>query len=128
MGIPGSGKTTLVQKRFRDYAHISLDILHSRNKESAEIEAALSERKSVIVDNTNTTRKTRQRYVEFARRFNVPIRAIYLKCPLDLATQRNATRFGESYVPEKAVRFFNRILEVPQIEEGFDSIEVLEVT
>ena len=79
--------------------------------------------KDVIVDNTNTTKKSRSKYVQIAKLFGISVRAVYINCPVDLALQRNASREGEEHVPDKAVRFYYKILEPPSVNEGFDSVE-----
>lgn len=126
VGIPGSGKTTIARKLFSDFTRISLDVLGSRGNEHKEIQRALEAQEKIIIDNTNTTRKTRLRYLEYAERYKVPIRAVFVKCPLDIAIERNATRFGQEYVPERAVRMYYGILEQVGVEEGFESVTIIE--
>jgi len=81
--------------------------------------------RDVVVDNTNTTRKSREKYVQIAKLFGIPVRAIYINCPIDLALERNASRSGKEHVPDKAIRFYNKILQTPSTNEGFDSVEEL---
>ena len=123
VGIPGSGKTTLVSTRFPNHKRISLDALHSRQKEDEEIASCLMSGKDMVIDNTNTTRRSRQKYVDMARLFGIPIRALYIDCPVEVALERNASRVGKERVPDKAVRFYNKIIQRPSVEEGFDSVE-----
>ncbi|MGI0090716.1 MAG: AAA family ATPase [Nitrososphaerales archaeon] len=126
VGIPGSGKSTLAKKRFSNYTRINLDNLRSRRNENIEILKCLEKGESLVIDNTNSTRKSRIRYIEASKLFGIPIHAIYLDCPLELALRRNALRETKEYVPDRAVKMYNRILEIPTVEEGFESIEVLE--
>jgi len=125
VGIPGSGKSTLACNRFPDHNRLNLDNLHTRKKEDEEIANCLANGKNVIVDNTNTTRKSRTKYIQIAKLFGIPVRAIYINCPVDLALERNASRSGKEHVPDKAVRFYNKILQPPSTGEGFDSVEEL---
>lgn len=127
-GIPGSGKSTLVKKRFRRYKRINLDTLKSRYREEVEILTALRRSENVIIDNTNTTTRGRMRYIEMAKAFGVPIRSIYLKCPLELALERNSARRGKERVPDFVVKFYYRKLVPPTVDEGFDSCEVIEIS
>lgn len=124
-GVPGSGKSTLVKKRFPTYTRINLDILKSRIREETEILRAFEKGENVVVDNTNTTAKSRKRYLEIARSFGVPVRSIYVKCPLELALERNTTRKGKEQVPAFVVKLYFRKIEQPKIEEGFLSCEVV---
>ena len=43
VGIPGSGKSTLALNRFPHHKRISLDFVHSRNKEDEEMAKCLAE-------------------------------------------------------------------------------------
>ena len=128
VGIPGAGKSTLARTRFPGYKRINLDTLKSRHRENFAILEALERGESLVIDNTNTTRRSRSKYVHYARRFNFPIRAILLKCDLDVALRRNSTRSGKEYVPDRAVKMYYRILEPPSDDEGFDSIEIVETS
>jgi predicted kinase len=125
VGIPGSGKSTLAKTRFPNHKRLNLDTLHTRKKEDQEIANCLMKGEDVIVDNTNTTRKSRNKYVQIAKLFGIPVRAVYINCPVDLASERNASRAGKEHVPDKAVRFYYKILEPPSTDEGFDSVEEL---
>lgn len=127
VGIPGSGKTTLAQNSFSKYHRINLDTLHTRSKEDEEIANSLSSRQDLIIDNTNATKKSRSKYIQSGKRFGVTVRAIYLKTPVELALQRNASRIGKARVPDNAVRFYFKIIQPPSIEEGFDRVDVVEV-
>jgi predicted kinase len=126
-GIPGSGKSTFAGKRFPTYKRINLDTLKTRGKEDVTILLALEKGENVIVDNTNTTRRSRKRYVDTAKAHGIPVRSVYLECSLDLALERNASRGGKERVPDRAVKFYHRILEPPSKDEGFDSIEIIRV-
>ena len=128
VGVPGSGKTTLAKTRFPHHKRINLDTLHTRSKEFSEMSKNLENGCDMIIDNTNTTRKTRLRYIEIAKLFGIPIRAIYLDCPLDLALKRNSSRVGKEQVPDRAVRLYYKIIEPPTKEEGFDSVEKIPVS
>jgi predicted kinase len=124
-GIPGSGKSTLAKKRFPNYTRINLDTLKSRIRERAEILRALQAGESVVVDNTNTTAASRKRYLDIAKSFGIPVRSIYLKCPLEVALKRNKARKGKERVPAFVPTFYFRKLEPPSVEEGFGSCEVV---
>lgn len=126
-GIPGSGKSTLVRKRFGTYKRINLDKVKSRSREENEILKALNNNENIVVDNTNTTRKARKRYLDLAKSFGVPVKSVYLRCPLDVALKRNESRKGEEQVPSFVVKFYNRKLEMPSLDEGFDSCETIDI-
>jgi predicted kinase len=124
VGIPGSGKSTLAKSRYPHYIRVNLDTLGSRRKEDIEISDALINGKDVVIDNTNTTRKSRRKYIELAKTFGLQVHAVCLKCPLDVALLRNSQRIGKEHVPDRAVIMYHRILQEPTLDEGFDSVEV----
>jgi predicted kinase len=126
VGIPGSGKTTIAKSSFPNHKRINLDTLHTRNMEDEEIANALSNGRDIVIDNTNTTRKSRSKYVQMAKLFGVTVRAVYVKAPVELALQRNASRQGKERVPDSAVRFYNKIIQAPTVDEGFDKVDVVE--
>lgn len=64
IGIQGSGKTTYYGKYLSDaYVHVSLDELHTRNKERLLIEDCIRNSRCFVIDNTNPTRSERARYI-----------------------------------------------------------------
>ena len=128
VGVPGSGKTTYAEKFYPNHKRINLDTLHTRNKEDEEIANSLTNGFDLIIDNTNTTKKVRSKYVQMAKLFGIPVRAIYLKIPLELALMRNASRQGKERVPDSAVRFYDKILQMPTISEGFDRVDIVDIT
>jgi bifunctional polynucleotide phosphatase/kinase len=124
VGIPGSGKSTLAKSRYPQYKRTNLDSLGSRHKEDIEISIALVNGKDIVIDNTNTTRKSRRKYIELAKTLGLQVDAVYLKCPLDVALLRNSRRIGKEHVPDRAIIMYHRILQEPTLDEGFDSVEV----
>jgi predicted kinase len=123
-GVPASGKSTLARQRYPNHLRISLDTLGSRNREDAALAEAIRDRRSIVVDNTNTTEKARSKYVEIARREGIPIRAVCLVCPLPLAIARNSRRKGtKEFVPVGAIARYYKIFEVPSEAEGFKTVE-----
>lgn len=128
VGIPGSGKSTLALSRFSNHHRINLDTLHTRLNEDLEISNCLKNAQDMVIDNTNTTRKARRKYIQIAKLLGLHVRALHLDCSLDLALTRNASRVGKrEFVPERAVKMYHRILQPPSVEEGFDSVEKIKL-
>lgn len=67
VGIPGCGKTTLALKSYPNHKRINLDTLRTRNREDEEISNALANGRDLIIDNTNTTKRSRSKYVQMAK-------------------------------------------------------------
>jgi len=146
VGIPASGKSTFFRQRMAGrYVHVSLDNWRGkgnvRAKERLAIEAGLGEVaegsagvRGVVVDNTNTTARTRQRYFEYARAAeaatgrDVEVIAYFFDADLAGCLRRNQNRPAEApvgtpyFVPPPAIANFHRILEPPTREEGFARI------
>ena len=127
IGIPGSGKSTLARTKYPHHRRANLDTLGSRGKEDIEISRALLDGQDIIIDNTNTTKKSRRKYIEIAKTLGLRIRAVYLKCPLDIALLQNSRRTGRERVPDRVVSMYYRMLQQPTLEEGFSSVEIVEV-
>lgn len=128
VGIPGSGKTTFASNSFHNHRRINLDTLHTRKREDEEIAHSLADGRDIIIDNTNSTKKSRAKYINAAKLAGVPIRAIYLKCPIEIALRRNASREGKGRVPVSALRFYNKVLQPPSVEEGFDRVDEVDTS
>ena len=68
------------------------------------------------------------KYVELAKASGARIRAVYLNCPVESALCRGMLCETENKeFPVSAVRFYNKILRPPTVEEGFDSVEEIHV-
>lgn len=126
-GIPGSGKSTLVKSRFPEHRRINLDTLKTKSREGVEMIHAIETSENIVIDNTNTTARGRKRYIDIAKAFGIKVRSIYLKCPLEIALARNRSRQGKERVPDFVVKIYNKKLEPPTLDEGFDSCEVIEI-
>jgi len=146
VGIQASGKTTFFRRHLAErHVHVSLDNWRGkggvRRREHEAILAGLHEAagsggrlRGVVVDNTNTTAATRQRYFDCARRFSaetrlpVRVRAYFFDADLEGCLARNAARPADAavgtpyYVPPVAIRAFAARLQPPAREEGFDEI------
>ncbi len=95
VGVPASGKST--------YA------------------AANNHEDIVIFDAVFSTRQFRERAINIARRFAVPIEAWWMDTPLEECLRRNKQRDVDRRIPEDALRQFHNNLsrEPPNEAEGF---------
>lgn len=130
VGLPGSGKTTCYREQFAaTHVHVSKDLMpHARDRESrqrAQIEKALSEGRSVVVDNTNPTAEARAPLIEIGRRYGARVVAYYFEVPVRTAIARNAGREGRARVPNVAIFTTLKKLAAPSVEEGFDEVRVI---
>ena len=122
IGIQASGKTTLYNRMLSDgtYTHISLDDLHTRNKENKSLMECLKRGRSFVIDNTNPEKSDRERYIQKAKGYGYHVIGMFFQSIVKDAIRRNEER-GEK-VPSKAIACTSNKLQVPSKEEGFDEL------
>ena len=121
-GLQASGKTTFWQQRFPDLAHVNLDTLHTRNKERQLLDECFASATSFVVDNTNPTRKDRERYIVPAKENGFRIIGYYFQSSVSACMERNLKREGKARLPEVALMSVYTALELPTWEEGYDEL------
>jgi predicted kinase len=127
-GIQAAGKTTFYVQRFlRTHLRISMDLLHTRNKERQLLELCYGLRQRFVVDNTNPTRKDRAPYIEGARLHKFRVIGYYFDTDIAAAVGRNAERTGKEKIPVPGLRGTYKKLEPPQYSEGFDDLYRVEI-
>lgn len=122
-GIQASGKTTFYRERFFEtHVRISMDLLRTRRREGALLEACLASGQRFVVDNTNPSREERRRYVApaLAAKFDVVAYAFEAR-PRD-AIERNDPRLGKQRIPIGGILGTFKRLERPRLDEGFSAI------
>jgi predicted kinase len=127
IGLQASGKTSFYRARLaQTHAHISKDLLrNNRRRERRQqelIRAALSEGRSVVVDNTNPTRDDRAALIAIAREFGARVVGYYFASGVQECLERNRGRSGRELVPEVAIYSTVKRLERPASSEGFDGL------
>lgn len=130
VGLQGAGKTTYYHERFAaTHVHVSKDLMRSaREKEGrqrAQIEEALKEGRSVVVDNTNPTVYDRSSLIALGRAHGARVIAYYFEAPVRMAVARNQQREGKARVPNVAIFTTQKRLVPPSIEEGFDEVVII---
>lgn len=86
---------------------------------------ALSEGKSVVVDNTSPSREDRQRYVKIAQEFSIKPRCFYFNIDRALAWHMNLYRSKTSKTSRLSVIAFNMYnskFQMPDVSEGFGEV------
>lgn len=125
VGLQASGKTTFYKKYFSDrYLSLSLDMLKTRYRENILLHACLNSKTNFIVDNTNPTILDRKRYINIIRKhkFQFNIECYYFNTELNDCIERNRLRKKIPKVPEIALRYVNKNLQIPTYNEGFNTI------
>ena len=121
IGIQASGKSTFYKREFFDtHIRLNLDMLRTRNRERILFEACLDSKTKVIIDNTNATKKKRERYIPRAKERRYKIVGYFFTTGIGSALQRNQNRVTK--VPEIAILGTYKKLEQPSYDEGFDEL------
>lgn len=127
VGCAASGKSNLCTF-FPNYVRINMDSLKTKNKCIKTTKAAVTNGKSVIVDNTNPDPKTRKLYIDIAKQKGYQVRCINVKCPKPLALHLNQYRVQltggkRRAVPQIAYNiYFKRYIRPNITEEDIDKV------
>jgi predicted kinase len=123
VGLQGAGKSTFCKARFYDsHIRLNLDMLRTRHRETLLFEACLEAKQKLVIDNTNLTRKEREKYILRAKDFGFKIVGYYFQAQIEKAIERNDQREGKAKIPEKGLRSALKRLQIPMFEEGFDEL------
>lgn len=121
IGLQATGKSSFFQRRFADtHVRLNLDMLRTRHREGVFLGACLDTGQPFVVDNTNPTREERQRYIAGARAARFRVAGYFFESRIDDALRRNAAR--ERQVPERGLRGTSARLQLPTLDEGFDTL------
>lgn len=122
-GLQASGKSTFYAEHLADrFAHVSLDVLRTRNRERLAIEECLETGRGFVVDNTNPTRLDRRRYFDMIRGRGWTVIGCYFRSAIAECLERNARREGKKRLPDRALAAVSKKLEIPGPDEGFSRL------
>jgi predicted kinase len=128
-GVQGSGKSTFFRERFfATHVRLNLDMLRTRNREDILLHACLAAQQPFVVDNTNPTRRQRERYARLAAAAGFSAVLYYFESKSADALARNAARPEPFRVPDLAILGTLAKLEPPSPDEGFGRIYRVRIT
>jgi len=132
-GLPGSGKSFFYRTHFeKTHLHVSKDLIPNTSnrdrKQQKLIEEALSQGKSVVIDNTNPRVSDRAPLIELGRRFQAKIIGYFFDCTTKECVERNRKREGKARVPDVAIYVASKRLQKPEFSEGFDQLFSVHLT
>lgn len=128
VGAPGCGKSTFAHKYFPAYGYVNMDTVNKGKKgTSAQCIRKAKElilQGSVIIDNTNSSPKTRNEYIAIAAFVGAKVRCIWFDYPLQMSGHINECRrvLGGSHVPDVAYAVFRKNFVEPTLAEGFTEV------
>lgn len=126
-GFPGCGKSTFFHRFFAPFAyqHVNRDTLKTPEKCIAAATAALAQKKSVVIDNTNPSPDDRAKYIAIAKKAQVPVRCFVFLHDAALANHMNIlrARLGiTARVSSIAYNMFKSKFQAPTTDEGFSEV------
>lgn len=128
VGSPGSGKSFFASTYLapEGYHHVNRDVLGSWQKCVSVLESALAAGKSVVVDNTNPDKESRQRFINAARKHGVKCRCFVLKTSMQHAKHNNKFReyTDDNHEPisDMVINMYKKKYAEPSQDEGFNAI------
>ncbi|MCJ2118580.1 ATP-binding protein [Methylobacterium sp. J-001] len=99
-GLQGAGKSSWIARQDQDAAQVYVDAALPGARHRAPI-------------------------VAIARRYRVPVDAVWIRVPLVVALERNRQRQGDKIVPETSIRSVDRLFEPPTRDEGFSVVRIV---
>ena len=127
VGLQASGKSSFYKERFfATHVRISLDVLRTRNRERRLLTVCLETQQPFVIDNTNPTRKERAKYIEAAKSARYSVIGYCFRSKAKECFARNQQRTDQ--VPDVGILSTARKLELPTLEEGFDTLNYVRLT
>ena len=127
IGIQASGKSTFYKKKFfNSHIRISNDLIKTKNRERQLLEYCINTKMSFVVDNTNSTKEVRKKYIDIAKEFSIPVIGYYFKPDLNQSLDRNEKRIKKEVIPKAGVIGTYKKLEIPEMNEGFMKLYYVE--
>lgn len=133
VGFPASGKSTFSKTYMqpKNYVIINRDELKTQEKCLKVCSESLKTKKSVVIDNTNPSKESRQSYIALAKKHSVPVRCFHFQASKEVAEHMNQFRQAQSggkirRIPAIGYNLFKSKFETPDVSEGFSEIKKID--
>ena len=121
IGLQASGKSSFYKEHFfNSHLRISNDLLKTKSREARLMDLCFESDMPFVIDNTNASRETRQRYIEKIKSRQYSLSAYYFKTNLERSLLWNQQR--KEVVPAIGIFATHKKLELPDYEEGYDRL------
>jgi predicted kinase len=128
IGIQASGKSTFYKEKFfNSHLRISNDLLKTKNREKLLLEYCNKTQLSFVIDNTNITKRIREKYILVSQDMKIPVIGYYFRTNLERSLQWNSRRTGKECIPNGGIFGTHKQLEVPSIDEGFTKLFYVDI-
>lgn len=130
-GLPGAGKDSWIAAHCADWPVVSLDALRREmdvDPEDGQGEVVqrarelarehLRARRSFVLNATNLSSTTRERWIGLAADYRARVRIAYVEAPLATLLARNRARPEKTRVPEKVILALLEKWEMPDLSEA----------
>ncbi len=128
IGIQGSGKSTFCKTCLSKYERVSLDDLHTRNKEKTALDIAFEKNCNIVIDNTNPKIDDRKKYIKMGIDHGYRIVGYFMQSQIRECIERNSLRTGKARIPNTAIAATSNKLQMPSKEEGFHELYYVSIT
>ena len=129
VGLQGAGKTTYFEVNFaQTHVHVSRDVQQTSQREAAMIDECLKSGRSLVIDDTNTTKASRAIHIRNAKAAGFRVIGYFFDMRVRTAIGRNNYRKDKKPIPVPAILRAAKHLDKPVLEEGFDEIRTIAET
>ena len=138
MGLPFYGKSHYIKVHFSDYKVLDIfdyqkdypiDIYHTLSSYyqlACELCKSLKDNDHIVIEHTLVKAKRRKMFIDIIQELiGQKPRAIFLKPNFESYNKNRVSR-GEKPVTKDDYYFYFDQMEIPQVEEGFESVEIVE--
>ena len=121
VGYPASGKSTISNEIFkkRNYEIVDGDTYKTLPKILKVTTEHLKNKKSIVIDATNSSKGKRSKYIELANEYKYDIRCIHMTTSLEESYKRNKSRDEAKQIPKIAYSIYTKYFDEPNENEGF---------